>query len=595
MKGKTRFLQVGVVWLMTLAVGSIATLAVAGSSSTTLPNGAQLSVSVDDPVTCTEFQVPAADPDDAIDVQVQGTASVGLGEPDATLVYVVDVSGSTDVGSGTGCAPILDCEQEFIKALNQAAISDGSVDEVGVVVYADSANTADMSPDGGDQTIVAPDADSYVNTVVDSTYSDAMGGNGGVAQYSNKAVGQFTNCEAALQSALAVVNASTNGTNLVIFTSDGLCNTGGTIADEVADLASVGAVIYSVAVGTGSDCDSDPASLGTLRDMADGTGGTCFEVSDPGNLPDIIPSLIGSTLESLEIEVDGGGQVAIPNADIDPDLPQPGAVSGDYDTTVAGLGPADHEICVTANGSDVTGGTADVTQCETIHLLQLTASPETETNELNFDNGHTVTAEIVGGSGPTRDIDFLVGGQNAGTADPASDSIPADPNVAVDFVYTVPQECASLGTDTVTVSTVIAGVEDSIVLEKEWIDTVPPEVSCDPTVNPHGKKEPQAPGTGQNEDGFYQLNAEDPVLDCPVVLTVTDGDGYVFPGPFAPGDNIKYTQASSPQQQKKIGSAQGQAGAVLWHLIGHGDLSVTGTDTSGNSATAMCLVPPPPK
>ena len=578
-----------------LSVGLVSMVALAGSSSTQLPNGAELTVSIDDPLTSTEFKVPNDQP--TISVDVTGTASVGTGEADATFIYVIDVSGSTDDGSGTGCSPILDCEQKFVKELNQAVIADGSVDEVGVVVYADSAATADMSSDAGDQIIITPDADGFVNTVVNSTFSDFFGGDGGVAQFTNKAVGQFTNCEAALQSALTVVNASSNGTNVVIFVSDGLCNEGGAIADDIANLANAGAVINSIAAGTGSDCDSDPEGLGSLQDMANGTGGQCFERDDPGELPDIIPSLIGTTLESLEIEVNDGGQQLISNADITPDLPQPGAVSVSYTTNVPNLNPADHKICVTANGSDVTGGVADVTRCETIHLLKLTASPPSESNDLNSDNTHTVTAEIIGGSGPIRNIDFVVGGQNAGTATPPNASIPAATNTPVNFTYTVPQDCASLGTDTITVSTVIAGMPDSIVLQKEWIDTVPPVVNCDPTTNPHGNQDPQAPGTGQNEDGFYQLNAEDPNLaNCTVTLQVVDGDGFVFPGPFHPGDKIKYTQDDTvTQEQKKIGSGQGQAGAVLWHLIGHGDLNVIGTDPSGNSATASCLVPQPPK
>lgn len=564
---------------------------VAGGSSVTLPNGANLSVSIDDPLTCTEFIIPVGET--SIDVFVDGSASVGLGEPDATFVYVMDVSGSTDVGGGTGCAPILDCEQDFVKAINQAAVVDGSVDEVGLVVYGDSAATADMSPDGGDQTIIAPDADGFVDTVADSTYSDASGGSGGVGLFTNKAVGQFTNCEAALQSALTVVNASSNGTNIVVFLSDGLCNAGGNIGDEIAALATAGAVIHSIAAGTGSDCDSDPAGNGSLRDMANGTGGQCYEEPDPGNLPDIIPALIGSTLVSLEISVDGGTATPIPNADISLPLPQPGAVSVDYTTPAAGLDPADHEICVTANGADVTEGTGDVTQCETIHLLQLDyGGPEEDTNDLNFESDHTVTVQIVGGTGPDRDVNFEVTGTNAGPMGSVLVSAPG----SGDFTYAVAQVCSSLGTDTITAATVIADVEDSITFTKNWIDTVPPEVSCDPSVNPHGNHVPGAPGNGgqgQNQDGFYQLNSADPILDCAVELTVYDGSGFVFAGPFDPGDTIKYTQDDSiPQVQKTIG---GPNSAVRWHLIGHGDLTVQSTDSSGNTASAVCLVPPPPK
>lgn len=78
---------------------------------------------------------------------------------------------------------------------------------------------------------------------------------------------------------------------------------------------------------------------------------------------------------------------------------------------------------------------------------------------------------------------------------------------------------------------------------------------------------------------------------------VADGDGFVYPGPFAPGDIVKYTEVGlgGKHRQKKIGSAEGEAGAVRWHLLGHGELTVTGFDPSGNQTTAMCFVPPPPK
>ena len=114
--------------------------------------------------------------------------------------------------------------------------------------------------------------------------------------------------------------------------------------------------------------------------MAEGTGGTCSEILDPGDLPSIIPDLISSSLDALMIEVDGGAQNPIDNADIDPDLPHPGAVSVSYDTTVAGLDPGDHTICVSAEGHDPAGSDS-AEQCETIHLFQITLAPEAEINE----------------------------------------------------------------------------------------------------------------------------------------------------------------------------------------------------------------------
>ncbi len=560
----------GVLLAAALPLTLLGGVVLAGSNSTNLPNGADLTVSIDAPVTSTEFKVPVGQ--STIDVNVTGSASIGLGEPDATFVYVIDTSGSTGGGGGTGCSPILSCEKQFFIGLNNAVVADGSTDEVGVVRYGSSASIA---------LGLVPPTHPAVNTTINGL-----------------SAGGLTNCTDALVKAKTLVDASTNSANNVVFASDGFCNSGGSITAARNALAATGAVVNSIAVGTGSNC-STSGGTGTLNQIA-ANGGQCFQVPDPGNLPNLISSLIGSTLDSLEIEVDGGGKQPIPNADVSLPLPQPGAISVDYATTVTGLGPGDHQICVTANGSDVTGGVASVTQCETIHLLKLAATPADEINDLNFDNQHEVTGEVFGGSGPDRNIDFLVGGQNAATATPSNGSIPAAVNVPVDFAYTVPQDCASLGVDTITVSTVIAGQACEIEVTKEWIDTTPPVVSCDPTVNPHGSNKPNAPGgggQGQNQDGFYQLNAADPNLaNCTVTLLVFDGDGFVFPGPFFPGDNIKYTQADgAPQSQKKIGSGNGQAGAVAWHLKGHGDLTVTGTDPSGNSSSATCLVPQPPK
>ena len=90
--------------------------------------------------------------------------------------------------------------------------------------------------------------------------------------------------------------------------------------------------------------------------MADDSDGTCTFIEDPGNLPNIIPDLIGTTLDSLSLSIDGGAASPIPNSDISLPLPQPGAVSVNYTAPAAGLRPGDHAICVTAIGSDVFGG-----------------------------------------------------------------------------------------------------------------------------------------------------------------------------------------------------------------------------------------------
>ncbi len=124
-------------------------------------------------------------------------------------------------------------------------------------------------------------------------------------------------------------------------------------------------------------------------------------------------------------------------------------------------------------------------------------------------------------------------------------------------------------------------------------DEVAPEIGCVETINPHGQNVPKASKT--NEDGFYELFGKDNV-DPSVDIYVQNLDGsYVF-GPYASGDKIKLTEApGAVPTAKKIGSTEGQAGAVLTHITLNTDAMVTATDAAGNTTSVMCLVPPPPK
>ena len=115
---------------------------------------------------------------------------------------------------------------------------------------------------------------------------------------------------------------------------------------------------------------------------------------------------------------------------------------------------------------------------------------------------------------------------------------------------------------------------------------------CVESVNPHGQNVPPAgsttlpgPNGGQNEDGFYRIGS-----DLATSVSVVTG-GVTF-GPFASGSVIKYTQAlGATPSSKTIGSANGQAGAVIVHITGPDELVVRSIDGS----TTTCLVPPPPK
>jgi opacity protein-like surface antigen len=116
---------------------------------------------------------------------------------------------------------------------------------------------------------------------------------------------------------------------------------------------------------------------------------------------------------------------------------------------------------------------------------------------------------------------------------------------------------------------------------------------CVETVNPHGQNVPPAgsttlpgPNGGINDDGFYRVGS-----DAGTDVTLRDTDGNVF-GVFPSGTRVKYTEANgAPPSVKKIGSTNGQASAVDFHIKGSGDLVVVSVD--GRRAT--CPVPPPPK
>ena len=117
---------------------------------------------------------------------------------------------------------------------------------------------------------------------------------------------------------------------------------------------------------------------------------------------------------------------------------------------------------------------------------------------------------------------------------------------------------------------------------------------CKETVNPHGQNVPPAGSTtlpgprgGINDDGFYKVGTD---LGTDVRLEDTDGNVFgVFPSPT----KVKYTEANGAEPSvKKIGSDNGQAGAIDFHITGTGDLVVVPVD---GGASATCPVPTPPK
>jgi hypothetical protein len=559
----------------------------AGSASTNLPNGAELTVSIDSPADGTEFLADGA----PVPVPVRGTATIGVGDPQATIVYVFDASGSTG-NAGGACGTILACEKTFFTGLNSAAASSGSVNQIGLAVFGADAVSADMTPAVGDGALSDPDDG---NTAINSIVLTNGGFNYQVGQYTVKnGNADGTNYAAALQQALAILGASSDPSKFLVFASDGLSNQGGLAAFNaaVATLTGSGTVANSIAIGASASCAG--GTDGTLDAIAV-NGGQCFAVPDPNDLPDLIPNLIGSTLTKVEMTVDGGAPTLLTTV---PATPVAGPAMVTYSTMTAGLSPGSHQICVTAFGTDVSEGSADVQTCVTVEVFDLLLAPATATNELGSDNSHTVTAALQGPAGEVDGylVSFAVGGQNAGAAgvcNPAACTTNAAGQVT--FTYSVPIAPSSIGVDSITANVTLAnptGATDTEQVAKTWRDTTPPVVTCRPTTNPSGNNVPPAgnnPSSGQNPDGFYVLLATDDVDPNPDITVSDTGSSFVA-GPYASGTKIKLTQAPGAKPNVKPGP-----GAIDWHITLKGDAVVTATDGSGNSARVSCLVPPPPK
>lgn len=561
--------------------------ALAGETVDQLPNGAELSVTVDSPVTGDTFLAPAGET--TVDVPLSGTASVAAGEPNVSWVYVIDVSGSTGAPCSGGMPTVLDCEKQAVIGLNDLVVSDGSAVESGAALFAEAAVTVDVSSAAGDQPFVAPDAADF-DAAVGSVYI------AGATQFTNKSLtGGATNYTAGLQAAAALVGAASGDQVNVVFMSDGVSNEGAGGFAAALGTVSAGATIFPFAVGASSSCTG--GSGGTLAEMAAASGTDCTEVPDPADLPDIITNVTATELTELEVTLDGTPV----SATVNPSLPQDGPVSVTWTAPGEDLAPGGHEVCATASGigpASDPSATHEVTRCETFSVFAFTLTPPTATNELGSDDTHTVTAAVLGPAGELAGwpVDLSVSaGPNAGesgTCDPAACT--TDSAGEVTFAYTVPVEPDSLGTDTISATVEINGDSVGLDVSKLWQDTTAPVAQCVEGVNPDGDI-PGAPGNGgqgQNQDGFYELVATDDVWpdDALEVYVTDDGSGHVF-GPFSVGDTVKWTEANGAKPTQKPGD-----GEVEWKLKGTGDAVLTATDGSGNTSDPVtCLVPNPPQ
>ncbi len=303
-----------------------------------------------------------------------GTADVGEGDavPDTALAYILDTSGSVNAASGCGVGDqngdgrndrILDCEIAAAKAVNAVAIDSGIVAQVAAIVFAGAGNQGDVGPEPGLQILTGPGTDNGGQPIpdVEETLMSAFV-NGGYNVFSRRSAGAGTNYQAGLVATCTALGNAPQPSRVGLFLSDGENLLGSDISTAIPCADPV--TFFTFAVGGGASCASDPRGRGSLQEIADLTGGTCTEVPDIADLPDILPSAVQAELIRLELSIDGEAPVDI-TALADPALPLTGPAGTTFMFELPPLTPGAHEVCLTAFGSDV-GGDGSVTTCSTV-------------------------------------------------------------------------------------------------------------------------------------------------------------------------------------------------------------------------------------
>ena len=529
------------------AVAASLLLVVAGGAAT-LPGGTSIEAAV---TGLTDHQVLPDAP-----LTIHGTASVGVGQAVAntTLIYIVDVSGSTANPTGGSACPnqnvydlisntTLDCELLAVRDLNAAAIATGTVAKIGLIGFAGtntdtptnitSAAALDLDFAGGPAaTLVAPNllndpgartrafpaVTSNLDWVVQSAYFasgtiSTPGGWGpkgpasGFTLYTPHDFGAQTNYTAALIALNNLLSSVTTTRTQVVFLSDGQPNltvAGTTFLAALNALPTTNFTVDTFAItGAGSTCGAPSAPNGTLEQIAQRYGKHCVPLSNPDNAISAIPSVIASSLTAATLKVDGA---AIPTT-VSPALPQTGPRTVALTSASAqNLAPGDHVLCATASGTDGGGSGSSGDNCITVTIK---AAP---------------TVTLTGGDGPNGEpagtIDegssFDVGANTSG-ATPAWSSSGgtghctfADPSSANTSVT-----CDDNGLYTLTL-TLDDGVNPPVsASEHLQVDNVPPTPTLTLSAGPH----PLAAPVGSS------VAISDPGTNDTFTCTIDWGDG----------------------------------------------------------------------
>ncbi|HEX6475103.1 MAG TPA: hypothetical protein VF114_08480 [Candidatus Limnocylindria bacterium] len=336
--------------------------------SAALPDGTDLSAEL----------ISLSEPDGNTQ-RLQATAAIGAAQSTATttLVYVLDVSRTTRRSNGCGgdqnsdgrADTVLDCEIASAARLNAEAITNGQVTAVGLVGFAEGAVTGDLAPDAGPQDLIGPEVDhdgDQTPNVVEAMQS-AFSAISPSAPVGFRVFSEVitrsptTDFSAGIAATCQVLASAETENRVVVFLSDGLNLTGQHVSEVLP--CSEGAVFHSFAVGTEANCSDEP-EVGGLATIAELTNGTCTDVPDLTQLPEILEDVVSPQILRMELSVDGGDPIDISHAS-SPQPPQPGPETLTIAYPIPALTPGEHRLCMTVFASDA-GGAGEVETCSTV-------------------------------------------------------------------------------------------------------------------------------------------------------------------------------------------------------------------------------------
>ncbi|WP_298508542.1 hypothetical protein [uncultured Nocardioides sp.] len=257
-------------------------------------------------------------------IPVSGTVDLGQGAAvkDTDLAFVLDTSGSTSSASGLSCGTILSCE----KASTQSVISSltgvrSPVAAVGVVAFPGTASVPLVSP---------------------ATFSNDL------SEFTSSGGTEFNVGMARARDMLTAPGTASKDVMVLLTDGDG----------TTAPVSGVGSIVVKAFAIAGSGC-----SANLQQAVSQGAPGSeCVVVSSLAALPSVVGDTIDSTVDSVDITVNGTVVKSLP-------VVAQGQSSTPFSTTISGLAVGNGQsVCAVAHATDA-GGSGTVADCNTINVL----------------------------------------------------------------------------------------------------------------------------------------------------------------------------------------------------------------------------------